>query len=202
VALCLEDYDEAHRLATRNLELESQVGNTRGIALTLGCLGEVALGRGDAAAARPLFEESMAVSRQLGDVLCEARAVYQLGRVAELEGDIETAYRNIVTAIAMQHGVGDRSETAGAIEDLAGCLMLSAPDVAARFLGAVEAQREGWGIARKISGAKRWSRLMAQLDDLLDARALREAWDAGRHAPLELIIAEALSIDPRSLPNH
>jgi diguanylate cyclase (GGDEF)-like protein len=199
VALSLEDYDEAHRLATRNLELESQVGNTRGIALTLGCLGEVALGRGDAAAARPLFEESMEVSRKLGDVLCEARAVYQLGRVAELEGDVVTAYRNIVTAIAMQHGVGDRSETAGAIEDLAGCLMLSAPDVAARFLGAVEAQREGWGIPRKVSGDKRWSRLIAGLNDVLDAGSLREAWDAGRHAPLDLIIAEALSIDPTSL---
>src|SRR5205807_8937994 len=125
------DYDTATELARANLALERELGNARGVALTLECLGQTLVARGDAAGARPLLTESLEISRELCDVLCEARAIHQLGLAAQLEGEPAEAYRQIAAALRRRHDVGDREEVATSLEDLGGLLAGVEPVLAA-----------------------------------------------------------------------
>ncbi len=122
LALRLGDVAAADEYANQCLALERATGNTRGILLSLECVGQVRLAQGDLPAARIALEESLALSRSVGDVLGEATALHHLGLVADAAGDQPEALRLLVAALARWHRVGDPEELAVCLDGLAGHL--------------------------------------------------------------------------------
>src|SRR5215471_9797526 len=68
-----------------------ETGNTRVIAFALNQLAYGHLGEGDAVKAHPLYEESSALFKEIGDKTMERYALLGLGRVAFLQGNLSLA---------------------------------------------------------------------------------------------------------------
>ena len=68
---------------------------------------------GDAAAARPLFEEGLAIARELGERKAEANLLCNLGDIAG-EGDPRAARAALEQSLAIHRGIGNRSGMAHA----------------------------------------------------------------------------------------
>ena len=103
------------------LELERAAGNTRGILLGLECLGQILLAQGRRRRApAPALEESLALSRELGDAVrrgdgpAPARPG-RAGRGRPRRGAAAAAS----TALARRHEVGDREDLAVSLDSVA-----------------------------------------------------------------------------------
>jgi hypothetical protein len=69
------------------LETARVLEDKRGIAVSLNALAVHARDRGDIAASRCLFEESLALWRELGDPVAVARSLSNLANIVKLQGD-------------------------------------------------------------------------------------------------------------------
>jgi predicted ATPase/class 3 adenylate cyclase len=86
------DNEQATRLLEEALVMYRQLGDKRGIGLSLNYLGiTISNGGGDTSTARPLWEQSLAIFRELGDKDGLARAVNNLGELARMDGDYARA---------------------------------------------------------------------------------------------------------------
>jgi predicted ATPase/DNA-binding CsgD family transcriptional regulator/Tfp pilus assembly protein PilF len=82
-------------------------------------IGSLALHQSDYAAARALFEESLAIRRDLGDPAGLLSALSSLGAVAMQQGEIELAERYIREALAIQTSIEDAVGMAESLNNLA-----------------------------------------------------------------------------------
>ena len=80
------DYASADTLVDESLRIASNLGDERGVAVSLNALAVHARDRGDIAASRRLFEESLALWRGLGDPLAVARSLSNLASIVRLQG--------------------------------------------------------------------------------------------------------------------
>jgi predicted ATPase/class 3 adenylate cyclase len=102
------DNEQATRLLEEALATYSQLGDRRGVALSLNYLGiTISNGGGDASTARPLWEQSLAIFRELGDKDGIARAVNNLGELARMDGDYARARVLYEEALANAEVAGD-----------------------------------------------------------------------------------------------
>jgi hypothetical protein len=99
------------------------------------------LANGDVGAARAALDESLALSRQIGDAFGAAMAQHQLGLAAQLSGDRAEALRLLVSALATRHEVGDRLDLAISLDVVAALLASEDPAHAARLIGAADGLR-------------------------------------------------------------
>jgi hypothetical protein len=162
----------------------------------LECLGEILLAKGDVVAARTAIEESLSLSRTLGDLFGEAMALHQLGMAAQADGDADEALRLYAGALTRRHEVGDREDLAISLDSVAQVISGREPALAAQLIGAADGMRER-------------HRLPAPADDrdatrdavrvALGERAYLAAWTAGRGAPLGLIVDQALDLVPAAV---
>jgi predicted ATPase/class 3 adenylate cyclase/DNA-binding CsgD family transcriptional regulator len=72
--------------------------------------------------AQALYEESLALYRELGDTAGIARALLQLGEITERRGNFAVASSRIEEALVLFRAVEDMQGTAWALNDLAGIL--------------------------------------------------------------------------------
>ncbi|HEY2954655.1 MAG TPA: protein kinase [Candidatus Eisenbacteria bacterium] len=92
--------------------------------------GYLALWQGEEAAARPLFEESLGISRACGDRQGEARALSGLGLAAKGRGDYEAARSLYEQSLALSREVDDKRGMAAVLNNL-GALAWAQSDFAA-----------------------------------------------------------------------
>src|SRR2546430_12223179 len=159
--------------------------------LGLLCLGEIPLARNEPAGAHGYLNESLALSRTLGDVFGEAMALHLLGRVAQREGDEPGALRQVAAALALRHAVGDREDLVISLEVLGVLLAGHDAELAARLLGAAEALRTRHRLPDTGEAAAEREAGLVTLRESLDTGTLAVAWTAGQSSPLDLIVAEA-----------
>jgi DNA-binding NarL/FixJ family response regulator len=76
-------------------------------ARALNAAAVLARAQGDYAAARPLFEESLAIFRELGDRRGIANALHNLGSVSRFQGDYAGAARLFDEGLALSRELGD-----------------------------------------------------------------------------------------------
>jgi uncharacterized protein HemY len=105
-------YDDGRRqrLAERVLALAQHRGWSLGIALAHRILGDLALRRGDYAAARRAFAEDLARTRALKDTFGVIGALSHLGQVALLQGDYAGARAHYKESLALRREVGANPE--------------------------------------------------------------------------------------------
>ncbi len=106
------DYAAADPLFREALDIARQLGDTRGIAVSLNALGVNDRNRGDAAVAHSLFEESLTMWREVGDQKAVARSLSNLANVVKSQGDFTRARSLHAECLSIFSGLGDRTGVA------------------------------------------------------------------------------------------
>jgi predicted ATPase/serine/threonine protein kinase len=106
------DYAAADPLFREALDIARQLGDKRGIAVSLNALGVNDRNRGDAAVAHSLFEESLLLWRELGDQKAVARSLSNLANVVKSQGNYARARSLHEECLSIFSGLGDRTGVA------------------------------------------------------------------------------------------
>jgi predicted ATPase len=156
LACAQADYAAADPLFREALDIARQLGDKRGIAVSLNALGINDRNRGEAAVAHSLFEESLSLWRELGDSRAIARSVSNLANVAKSQRDFARARSLHEECLSIFSGLGDRAGVAWSLnsqgdvareeEDFAGAQALYERSLAIfRELG------DYWGVAGTLN---------------------------------------------------
>ena len=101
-------HQEGTAVQREALRLYRELGDRRGIAVSLNGVGVGARADGDFAGARTAFEECLSIWRELGDDHACARTLSNLASVAAAEHDVENARTRYGECRAMFNRIGDR----------------------------------------------------------------------------------------------
>ncbi|WP_275294063.1 BTAD domain-containing putative transcriptional regulator [Amycolatopsis sp. La24] len=180
IALLRKDYVAARELHDRARAVAAEHGFTPGEMYALTGLALGARREGDLDLAeqhlRTLLEWNKQVDFEPGNTLILA----ELGFVAELRGDAETALRRQQEGYEIAHRTGDPRAIALALEGLAGAHALTgAAREAARLLGAAAASRAGIGAPLPAAERTDVDRITARASEVLGAAEFAAEFRAG-----------------------
>nr|HET6904539.1 tetratricopeptide repeat protein [Ktedonobacteraceae bacterium] len=130
LAFVQSDYERAEALSSKSLPLYRELGDQRGIALSLNILGNVAWVRGNTAAARSQTEEALALYREMDDKEGAARSLFSLGLFASSQGEYPRACALYEESLALQREIGNKMTIAHSLSQLAQALFASQADQA------------------------------------------------------------------------
>jgi tetratricopeptide (TPR) repeat protein len=116
VARSQGDYARATALFEESLAIMRELGDARGIALSLTNLGGVACDQGEYTRAVALLEESLALARPSGDRYGIAVMLHELGNLAADQGEYERAEALLEESLALFSALGERPGVADTIE--------------------------------------------------------------------------------------
>ena len=177
LAFSQSDYERGETLAREGLALFRELGDIRGIALSLDRLGMAAWRRGDFVAARSLMEEDLSLFRKLGDSERVAWSLFTLGLLYSKQGDYARAQTLFKESLAMHRKLGNKRGVAAALNQLAGGKLVTQSELAS----ARSQLEEAFTLNREIGdkeGIAVSSSLLAGLainqHDLVTARSLAE----------------------------
>ena len=105
-------FDAAKAAWEQSLDLYREVGDTTGVARTIGELGSVAASEQDYERAASLYEESASLFRSIGDRMRLASVLGNLGAIANIRGDYERGRPLIEEALALNRELGAKDDTA------------------------------------------------------------------------------------------
>jgi tetratricopeptide (TPR) repeat protein len=114
------DYSTARSLQEESLALNREIGDKRGIALSLNGLGIVAQMQGDYPTARSLYEESLSVSRELGDKQGIALTLGNIGNLEYSMGEYSTALTHYKESLLAFREIGDKHNIAWCLGGVGG----------------------------------------------------------------------------------
>ncbi|MEH1912570.1 MAG: tetratricopeptide repeat protein [Nostoc sp.] len=104
--------ERAASWAAQMAEAMEQGGSRRDKATTIRLQGVIAEQREDWAEAERLYQEALAIYRKLGDEVCEAIALNNLGGVAQNQGDYDHAESYYKQALAIDEKLGNKERQA------------------------------------------------------------------------------------------
>ncbi len=150
------DHTRAVAFHQQSLALRRQLGDTRGIAISLNNLGVIARDRGDAEETLRLGQESLALFREAGDEHGAAIALIGLGKAASQLGDGPQARQYFEECLALFRASGDDWHTAWVLNYLAELLVgqgdfAMARSVAGEGLAMHQRADDAWGTAAALA---------------------------------------------------
>jgi predicted ATPase/class 3 adenylate cyclase len=119
------NYDRGEVLAQEGLALFRELGDKRGIALSLNRLGVAAWRRGDYRSARVLLEEDLTLFREMGDRDRVAWSLFMHGLLDNKQGDYAVACSRFEESLALFRELGNKRGIAASLTQLAGTLFVS-----------------------------------------------------------------------------
>lgn len=128
IAFNQSNYDQGERLAQEGLALFRELGDKRGIALTLNRLGVAAWRRGDFQAARVLLEEDLALFREMGDRDRVAWSLFMHGLLENKQGEYADASSRFEESLELFRELGNKRGIAASLTQLGGTLFVSQGD--------------------------------------------------------------------------
>jgi DNA-binding CsgD family transcriptional regulator/tetratricopeptide (TPR) repeat protein len=160
------DYEQATIFHTEALELYQELGDERGVAFALICLGCQDVEQGDYERAEPTFEKALSLCRKLGDKVTTAYALSNLGEVARHRGEYERGRALVTESLCVFKELDD-------IWGIALCSswlgMVAAynndQETAAKFL------REGLSIAQELESGEPLARCLEGLASMAGTKA-------------------------------
>jgi tetratricopeptide (TPR) repeat protein len=112
------DYRRAFTLLEASLELWRELGDKRGVAITLNSLGSAMYDRGDFDSAFRNQEESLALAREIGDKWGIASTLNSLGELARCRGDYAAARSLYQESLALRQELGNKVGIAVCLHNL------------------------------------------------------------------------------------
>jgi non-specific serine/threonine protein kinase len=189
----LGETDAAIEVVEEGLALFRELGHKPGIAQALNIVGEVARFGGEDARARRAYEECLVVSQETGETRRIVYVYYNLGFLAQHEGDHEKAKDLLHKGIQLARSLNISLQIAEGLAYLAGSIGAAGqPQRAARLLGAWEAALERMGAFPQPADKPEFDRIIANVRAQLDEATFEAAWAEGRKMTLEQAVAEAL----------
>ena len=190
------NYAESRAFLEQSLEIlrgMGQAGQTEST-WTLIFLGDVALNHSDPKWARSLYEETVAVLRELGDLNFLAYSIRRLAQLYWHEGRYDEAIAQLRESLHMNRDIVDPR---GIIACLAGFAAVAVAQGqyqrAAQLIGAVETQLASLGIRLLYMDKMEYDRNLAVLQGKLDKTALRKFWEKGNAMSLEQAVQFAVA---------
>jgi predicted ATPase len=150
------DYASADKLINESQDIALQLGDRKGVAVSLNALAISARDRGDIAKAHILFEATLGLWRELGDQQAVARALSNLANVLKLQGAYTRAHALHVESLSIFQGLGDRTGVAWSL-NYQGDVARDRGDTAAarklyeQGLGIFRELGDRWGIAGTLA---------------------------------------------------
>jgi predicted ATPase/class 3 adenylate cyclase/DNA-binding CsgD family transcriptional regulator len=124
------DNDRAEALAEKSRALCQELGDTRGIALSLRLLAVVAARRGTLTTARMLNEEALALFREVSDKEGVALSLYNLGWLVIVQGEYAKGRALLEESLELHRELGNKAGIAHSLSALASALFDSQGDPA------------------------------------------------------------------------
>jgi tetratricopeptide (TPR) repeat protein len=118
IALEQRDIDAAERWYARSIQLNEQLGNEQGAALTYHQLGNVALQRRHFEDAHTWHLRALAINQKLGNEDAGAIAYHQLGSVALEQRDFDAAHDFYLKSLAISEKQGNEQRAASTYHQL------------------------------------------------------------------------------------
>jgi non-specific serine/threonine protein kinase len=166
------------------------LGDQWGTAQALNFLGDVARRQNRDARARRLYEEALALLRELEMPGTVPSILQNLGYVAVRSGDAQAAIRLFRESLVLFRNQGDRRGMADCLEGLAGALtVMKEPEHAARVLGAADALRASTGTAVWRANAADVAASVEKLHEQLAEGQFTAIRAAGRSLTVEDLLA-------------
>jgi hypothetical protein len=202
IALLERRFPEAEELHRRAVDTAVAHGFAPGRVYALTGLALGARRTGDLAGAEELLQEILDWHRGVDAELATTLIHAELGFVAELRGDADTALRRQLAGYTVARRGGDPRALALALEGLAGAVALArAPRHAARLLGAAAAAREGVGAPLPPAERGDVDRITAAADRVLGTAAFTAELTRGATAdPDELVEAASSELGSAAWP--
>jgi predicted ATPase/class 3 adenylate cyclase len=125
IAFNQSNYDQGEKLAQEGLALFRELGDKRGIALTVNRLGVAAWRRGDFRSARVLLEEDLTLFREIGDQDRVAWSLFMHGLLDTKQGEYVRACSRFEESLALFRELGNKRGIAASLTQLAGTLFVS-----------------------------------------------------------------------------
>ena len=122
------DFASARELHEESLAIQRRLGDRRGIANSLGNLGNVVSDQRDFSSARALYEEGLAIMRELGNRR-HRNALHNLGRVVHFQGDLLAARSLNEECLAIRRELGDQLGMAFSLDSLGDVAFLSRANI-------------------------------------------------------------------------
>jgi predicted ATPase/class 3 adenylate cyclase len=119
------NYEQGEVLAQEGLALFRELGDRRGIALSLNRLGVAAWRRGDYRSARTLLDEDLTLFREMGDRDRVAWSLFMHGLLDNKQGEYARAYSRFEESLALFRELGNKRGIAASLTQLAGTLFVS-----------------------------------------------------------------------------
>jgi tetratricopeptide (TPR) repeat protein len=156
-------------------------------------LGVLALDRGDVEAARTLYEESLALRRELGDKHGVATALGNLGQIALDRQEFATAQALYTESLKLYRDLEDVQGSVECLEGLAGVASaLGQVEKAARLGGALDRLWTGSTDTLVISDNARCEQCYAATQPQIDEATWAALWAEGRTMEIGRLIRYAL----------
>lgn len=184
------DLDVGSRHAEAARQLFEEVGTPEDVAKVLMAEAFVVWRRGEIAAARTLWEQSIEVARHSGDAVLANTQLVGLASLAFHQGRQTEALRTVLGAVDEATELHNSHVTVWMLDFIAAFAARSAPLSAVRLAGAVDALRReaGGGIE---PGALNIEDARTVATRLLDGPEVDLAWAEGRLMTLEEALVEA-----------
>lgn len=154
--------------------------------------GEAALARGDLAAARRCWDESLALSRETKTAMTQIRSMQGLAALARGAGELHDSLDLLHDALRMIDEAGHTVLIADALEQLAGVLSVGqAFREAARMFGAAQALRNRIGYVRSPVHQDVYEGDVSSVREALGPEEFASAWTQGLEMTIEDAVAYA-----------
>jgi non-specific serine/threonine protein kinase len=146
-----------------------------------------------------LFEESLALFRELGNKRVLAGVLHNLGNVTLSQGEAVQAATLFAESLALNDETGYQPGIADCFVGLAGVAGAQChPERAVRLLGAAEPYLDAMRGFMPVADRTAYDRTVAAVQIQLDQATFAAAWAEGQAMPLEQAIAYALDEGERS----
>ena len=187
------ELDDAERAVEEAVDFARSHGNLRSVGSWQKTLAGLAIIRGDQARAWRLFEESLAIHRDLEDAWGVSHSLSNLAFLALEAGDAETARTLLAEALAIERESGHQARLANALEISARLAAADGqPALATRLYARAALLRERvYGLTFEVG----WPDPTPNLDDLrsrIGEERFEEEWERGRAMSLIDAIDQAI----------
>jgi len=174
------------------LELALDLGSKRDVAAALTALAQVHRVEGALDKAEPLYEKVVLLARELGDRQSIAIGLLNLAMVAIGERRADRVRTELMEVFAIAEDLGSKPAGVSALDVTAGLAALKdAPERAALFFGAAEAQLQQTGLHRDPADEAFLMPLVAAARSNFGVGAFAEAEKAGRALSYDQAMIEA-----------